>query len=356
MSSTFFPRISIPVFVLSMCLSAILPSLASANTPESLVQERDTLLRLQQLSELEQLSYGDSQQLVEDYRRKADKARADVQQAKRDVEIKQQQHSGLLRGEQTPERLRLLKLSSHALKMSKRGAKSRSRRLLRIEGKLAEAVSSQVRLKSKVAQAGVRVSKQKDKLAKLQKSLEKVPAAVLKPSQVAGAKPEVDSAITKPAAGIRNDKVKIIQTVAVKKPSVERPPVQTVSLDVQAANDAEQEALESANLRLQVKAAAVRESKRAEVALASKDKGRQVHKNLKIEGEGFLEANFEFLGSHQYRAQVKVTHGTQSFIVGSHRYRATIPLSDEGETYVFLYDVNRVGRPRLSMYRKSLLE
>lgn len=382
MSSIMFPRINVPMFILSLCFSVILPNLALANTSESLLQSRDTLSRLQQLSEIEQLSYGDSRQFVEDYRRKADKARIDLQQAEQDVETKQRQHADLLSGEQTPERLRQLKLSSHALRMSKRGAKSRSRRLLRIEGKLAQAITAQASLKSKAAQANARVSRQKDKLASLQEGINKASAAALvgkkitapiskatpiskpkatpeptpAPALIVAATPEAGHRVKKVASRLESSKVKTLQTVAINKPVVKTPPVKQANLKEQKPNSRKQEALDNANLREAVKAAAVRESKRAEAALASKDKGRQVHKKLQIKGEGFSEGDFEFLGAHQYRAQVHVTHGVQSFIVGSHRYRATVPLSDDGELYVFLYDVSRVGRPRLSMYRKSLVE
>jgi len=362
------------MLILFLSTSVILPNFASANTSDSLLQGRDTLSRLQQLSEIEQLSYGDSLQLAEDYRRKADKARIDLQQAEQDVEAKQQQHSGLLAGEETPERLRKLKLSSHALKMLKRGAKSRSKRLQRIEGKLELAVTAQASLKAKVSQASNRVSRQQDKLAELQKSIDAASVAALarnkksKPSSalVAKTKPTAKTTTTAAtkesptageiASGLDIAKVKTIQTVAINKPVVKNPAVQQASLKLQEPNSHKQEAIDNASLNELVKAAAVRESKRAEVALASKGKGRQVHKNLQIEGEGFSEADFEFLGAHQYRAEVKVIHGTQSFTVGSHRYRATIPLSDSGELYVFLYDVTRAGRPRLSMYRKSLVE
>jgi len=362
------------MLILFLSTSVILPNFASANTSDSLLQGRDTLSRLQQLSEIEQLSYGDSLQLAEDYRRKADKARIDLQQAEQDVEAKQQQHSGLLAGEETPERLRKLKLSSHALKMLKRGAKSRSKRLQRIEGKLELAVTAQASLKAKVSQASNRVSRQQDKLAELQKSIDAASVAALarnkksKPSSalVAKTKPTAKTTTTAAtkesptageiASGLDIAKVKTFQTVAINKPMVKSPAVQQASLKLQEPNSHKQEAIDNASLNELVKAAAVRESKRAEVALASKGKGRQVHKNLQIEGEGFSEADFEFLGAHQYRAEVKVIHGTQSFTVGSHRYRATIPLSDSGELYVFLYDVTRAGRPRLSMYRKSLVE
>ena len=67
-------------------------------------------------------------------------------------------------------------------------------------------------------------------------------------------------------------------------------------------------------------------------------------------------AEFKFQGRKLYLAESDVKSGQQIFRVGSKNFRSTIPAADDGQVYMFILDAKRPSSPRLSMFKKSLLD
>ena len=192
-----------------------------------------------------------------------------------------------------------------------------------------------------------------------------VTVAASKPRPVAKKAVANDKAISKPKTVQTSAKVepagqtlkiseqKLITSPSVATPSVTSPPVTNQTKAGAKENlDAQRQLAQLDDLARSQ--AAAEERRLAKALAAPKRSGNQRYSNLRIKSDT-VDAGFEFLGNHQYRAETAVDGGRHMFSVGSHHYRGTIPNSDDGEVYVFLFDTSRKGKPRLSMYRKSLL-
>ena len=98
--------------------------------------EQDVLLRLQQLSENQQLQLQDREQSLIEFERKLLNAQTDLTQAKNELQRKEQELAEAIAGGEALARQR--KLAEHAVSMAKRSVKNRLKRTQRIEGKLVQ--------------------------------------------------------------------------------------------------------------------------------------------------------------------------------------------------------------------------
>lgn len=356
--------------------------------------EQDVLLRLQQLSENQQLQLQDREQSLIEFESKLLNAQTDLTQAKNELQRKEQELAEAIAGGEALARQR--KLAEHAVSMAKRSVKNRLKRTQRIEGKLVQEKAVLAKARNQLLQSRSSIAQQEAKLARLRdkRKAEKVRLAQLKsqraaPVTVAASKPRSvakkavanDKAISKPKTVQTSAKVepagqtlkiseqKPITSPSVATPSVTSPPVtnQTKAGAKEGVKEGVKEgAKEGAKENLDAQRqlaqldelarsqAAAEERRLAKALAAPKRSGNQRYSDLRIKSDT-VDAGFEFLGNHQYRAETAIDGGRHMFSVGSHHYRGTIPNSDDGEVYVFLFDTSRKGKPRLSMYRKSLL-
>lgn len=319
--------------------------------------ERDVLLRLQQVSENQQLSLQDKEQSLLDFERKLLDAQNDLADAERELLEKEQELATASAGGEEMARKR--KLAEHAVSMAKRSVKNRHKRIQRIEGKLTQEQEVLASARAQLSKSRSNIAKQEAKIARL-RDQEKARAAQLAKAeqQRRQAKPEPKPQVQQTLAKTQPPVSEPPKLAQVDVPKQEQPKVEEPKPEVPAETPAEDQeaARQMAALDELARKQAQAENQRLNEALsAAQPSGRQLYKNLRIKSDK-IEAGFEFLGNHQYRAESVVTGGRHMFKVGSHHYRGTIPSSDEGEVYVFLYDTSRKGKPRLSMYRKSLLQ
>lgn len=78
--------------------------------------------------------------------------------------------------------------------------------------------------------------------------------------------------------------------------------------------------------------------------------------NLSIKGTGVRRSSFEYAGNDIYRTETVMKTGTRKLSVGNLQYIMKIPEADNGETYVFYYDVKQRRNPVFLAFKKSLLD
>ena len=240
------------------------------------------------------------------------------------------------------------------------GVKNRHKRIQRIEGKLTQEQDILAKARTQLSKSRSNIAKQEAKIARLRDEASAKAARIAKAEQQRQAnarpelKPQVKQTLAKTQVKTQAPVAEPPKLAQVDIPKQEQPKVEEPkpepAVEEQEAKD--QMAALDELARQQAKA---EEQRLSEALSSSEPSGRQLYKNLRIRSES-VDAEFQFLGNHQYRAESAVTGGRHMFKVGSHHYRGTIPSSDAGEVYVFLYDTSRKGKPRLSMYRKSLLQ
>ncbi|TQV73429.1 hypothetical protein FKG94_17140 [Exilibacterium tricleocarpae] len=314
----------------------------------TLSDEEETLARLEQTLENRQTTQQDIENDLLGDRTKATEAQADLEQAKQELVTAEAELTAARQAfsaDAGQENSRALKKAEHSHKMAERGVRTRTKRLERVDRNLKESEAKLAATKKAIASLRSQIASQRQRLSEVAASLK----AQADQDATAAAVTRVDSRPTPqppkaPAKPVAPEPkpVEPPQPAAVAAKALQAPPAaapkQVIALD--------QEAL----------AYARGEMSRLESFLADGQPGRPSYRRLVLRGSKVQAVAFEFLGRDQYRAEVPVAAGKQQFEIGSHKFRRTIPASDDGEMYVFIYDAKRLSRPRLAIFRKSLLE
>ncbi|NIB43851.1 hypothetical protein HBA55_29885 [Pseudomaricurvus alkylphenolicus] len=345
-----------------------------ASTP---AQERDRLERYQQAMEnrTSELEAIDNQ--LYGYQHKLAEAEQDLQtqqqelnKARSSADSARQTHSN----SPSEDSARALKLAEHRLKMAERGVRTRTKRVERIQNRQAmlnqsrdDVVASleddeqritaqhskianaerqaqarekeRVRLLAQAEEARRRAEQEMAAKAKRERELEL--AAREKARRMAAAKQVQEASSPQQNANSLSDRTGITETVI----SATSATPQTLSPSPEMT-ELDREAL----------AYAQKEIERLEKLVAEGGNSRATFKRLTLKGSKLGTSEFEFLGQNQYRVDTQVTKGRQIIQIGKHKFRRTIPASDDGSEYVFIFDAKRPSRPRLVMFRKSLLQ
>ncbi|BFM16415.1 hypothetical protein R50073_25980 [Maricurvus nonylphenolicus] len=310
-----------------------------------LSDEQDKLSRYEQAYENHLVALEDIENEIFGYTNKVEVARADLVTAEKELAeaaaaLAEARATALKTPGQDADRT--LKKATHSHKMASRGVRSRTKRLERVEGNLAELQAQLQEQQEQLDDDKNRIQEQQERIITVRADLERK----AKQRELADAKAKADAAkqAQKPAP-----------VVAKPKPVVEPEPVpQPKPKVVEAPKPAPK--TELSELDKEALAFAQKEVARLEKLLADGSTGRPIFKRLVLKGNRTKPVNFEFLGQNQYRAEVVVAQGKQIFEIGKHKYRRTIPASDNGETYVFIFDAKRPSRPRMVMFKKSLLD
>ncbi len=114
-------------------------------------------------------------------------------------------------------------------------------------------------------------------------------------------------------------------------------------------------AKELSPLDKEAKAYALKEMERLNEKLASGGMGKPLYKRVIMTVNGQNPLNYEFIGRKYYLLETSVQAGRQLFEINNFKFRRTIPQADDGEDYVFLFDTKKAERPRLVMFKKSLI-
>lgn len=326
-------------------LSALLLGATHLVCAADVFQEEEKLDRLYQAFENRTSELEDIENELFGFDYKLDQAKEDLKTAEADLAATQQEFAkaqAAVAADNSEENQRALKMVEHSLNMSERGVRTRSKRLERVEGSLSELQAAKARLDLQVATAQKRVQEQEAMLVAAknaeaakarEETLSRQRQAAAAGQQVAAATPAV---VETPEAG------PAAQPVAAVLPETPAPAPGAGAV----LSELDKEAQEHAR----------NEVKRLQEMLESGDAGRPTFKNLSLTGNKMEPQMFEFLGQDQYRLDAVVSNGRQIFEVGRNKFRRTIPASDNGQTYVFIYDAKRLSRPRLVMFKKSLVE
>jgi hypothetical protein len=321
----------IPIFSLLLLLGS---SVASADT---VTQEQERLERYEQSLDNRTSEFEDVENDLFGLEAKLVDARQTVVGATSDLEAARARHSAAaikLAGDDSDDHKRAVRLTSHALKMSERGLRTRSKRLERLEANEQALQLSKVQLQAQLVKDEKNIAKQQARIVAAKKSAAQQVVRLEKAEKAkrAAKAEQHESAVLKAQRLANKEPPK--QVVAVEEPA----PVKLSELD------------------LEVLAFARKEVQRLDELLASGKGGRPIFNRLVLRGDQIEGNEFEFLGRKQYRAEAVVSKGRQLFEVAGHKYRRTIPATDDGQAYVFILDAKRPSRPRLVMYKKSLIE
>lgn len=346
------------IFLIITCL------VFSVSAYATVEQEKDMLARLQQLLEIHSVAIEDIENDIyvfdaklPEAKKDAEDAQAQLQNAKSDLTEARKQ----LTANRNDDTLRALKLVTHSHKIAQRGARSRSKRLERIELKLAE-------LKKELSKETIAIDSVKQRLAAQQQRIEqaiafqerraseealrkarKVTSAVNHKQQVQHQRSQ-EKRIQNPADQ------KLAERSRVQKKVIDAPKPRAQVNAIKSAAPAPAVAKTLSKEDAEALEYAQKEVTRLEKLLADGNKGKPTFRRLVLKGDKIASVSFEFLGKNQYIAETEVKAGSQLFKVGNHRFRRTIPSSDSGEIYVFIFDAKRLQRPRFVSYKKSLIQ
>lgn len=337
----------------NILLSAFLLSAAQLVTAANVSQEEDKLDRLYQAFENRTSELEDIENELFGFDYKLDRAKEDLKTAEADLAAAEREFAkaqAAVAADNSDENQRALKMAEHSRNMSERGVRTRGKRLERVEGSLTELQTAKARLDAQVAVAQKRVQEQEAVLV----AAKNAEAAKARDEASRKADDARQQSAAATAAVVAAATVAEVATARVE-PVAQLPKAQesaaTATTSVPAAAPAELSELDH-----EAQEHARNEVARLQEVLESGDTGRPTFKNLLLTGNRMEPQLFEFLGQDQYRVDVVVSNGRQIFEVGRNKFRRTIPASDNGQTYVFIYDAKRLSRPRLVMFKKSLVE
>lgn len=90
--------------------------------------------------------------------------------------------------------------------------------------------------------------------------------------------------------------------------------------------------------------------------LSSKKSRAPLLKHVAVSGEGVATTDLEHLGREQYIAFVTLPAGDVFLEINGKVYDETIPAADGGQEHVILFDHKRPTRPKLTVFKRSLLQ
>lgn len=336
-----------------LAISALIFSASHLVVGESLTAEQNKLDRYYQSYENRASELEEIENEIFGYENKLDESVKDLEQAQAELVEAQKAHANAkiqLAGDASQDNERALKLADHALSMAERGVRTRSKRQERVELKMAELVSTKTKLAASTAADQERITAQEAKVARASAEAEKNAAA-----RLAEADRAREQAQLRMAEQARQTKG-LASAPIVSAPKNVAPAPKVTEAPAVALQSKDAVKTELTELDLEALAYAQKEVARLETLLDTSNPGRPMFKRLTLGGNKVDQKAFEFLGQNQYRVDAVVQPGRQIFQVGKHKFRRTVPLVDEGQEYVFIFDAKRPSRPRLVMFKKSLID
>ncbi|WP_439134431.1 hypothetical protein [Pseudomaricurvus sp.] len=344
-----------------LILSALILTTSQYLSAGTVSQEEDKLDRFYQAFENRSSELEDIENELFGYDYKLERAQSDLKKAQADLDVAEKEYAKAkadLAANDSEDNQRAYMLAEHALKMSERGIRTRTKRLERVEGYMQELADSKSRLEAQVSASQRRIDIQEKQVAEAKKVAEARLAQAERARKEAerrmaeekrlAAAAAVEPAIQPPAVVEEAPKV-VKEEVLEEQVAAEQPvdePADMSEAEEKELSELDKEALEYAQ----------KEVERLEDLLSSSDSGRPTFRYLTLVGNKVDAKKFEFLGRDQYRVDTVVSKGRQIFEVGRNKFRRTIPASDDGQEYVFIYDAKRLSRPRLVMFKKSLID
>lgn len=333
-------------------LSALILTATPSLFAGTVSQEEDKLDRFYQAFENRSSELEEIENELFGYDYKLDRAQKDLKTAQSELEVAEKEHAKAksdLAANATEDNQRAFKLAEHALNMSERGVRTRTKRLERVEGYMQELQDSISSLQAQVAASQKRIDAQEEQVREAKN------AAQARLVQADKAREDASQLVVEEKR--QAEIAERVQPVVQPPAAVEQKQIVEEQISEASAEEmSESEQVELSELDKEALEYAQKEVTRLEKLLSSSNEGRPTFRYLTLVGSKVESQSFEFLGRDQYRVDAVVSKGRQIFEVGSHKFRRTIPASDDGKEYVFIYDAKRLSRPRLVMFKKSLID
>lgn len=323
------------ILVLALCSCSVFAA--------SVREEEDRLARYEQVLENHISELEDIENQLFALKSKLKEASTEVAKSNANFEEARQANTAAsikLAGDNNDDNKRAAKLAAHSLKMAERGVRTRSKRLERIQANQQELQAAEAALQSKLVSAKDNITAQEQRIVDVKRAEDLAAKALLAKAEAESVKLAAKADQEARQAARKAELAAAKAALEAEAKAKQQAPVVTNTL-----SELDQEAL----------AYAQKEVAKLEKLLASGKPGRPIFDRLTLTGSKIEPQKFEFLGRDQYRTEAVVSAGKQLFEVGGNKYRRTIPSSDDGEAYVFIVDAKRPMRPRLVMYKKSLL-
>ncbi len=332
----------------NLILSALLILASPVSSADTVAQAQDKLDRYYQAFENRSSELEDVENQLFGYQNKIKVVQSDLSTAQQELaQARKKQAAAKIQlvGDASQDNERALKLANHALKMAERGVRTRTKRDERAQTNLAALLEEKTRLASQISADEARIAEQEKTLA------------AVKLRNARQAKQQLVAAErAKRQATVRIEAEKLqANAVAERLAAIE---AEKLVIEQQALehSQSQQKEVELSDLDREALVYAQKEVARLESLLDGGNPGRPTFKRLTLGGNKIDAKPFEFLGQNQYRVETKVANGRQIFQIGKHKFRRTIPVADDGQDYVFIFDAKRPSRPRLVMYKKALIE
>jgi len=307
----------------------------------SVTQEQERLARYEQSLDNRMSEFEDIENDLFGLEAKLAGARKEVARAASDLEAARTRHSAAsikLAGSKSDDNKRAVRLTSHALKMSERGVRTRTKRLERLRASEQALQAMKTELQAKLDSDKQRIVKQQARIVETELAAEQQAVWLVKAEQ-AKQTAKAEQQVSADAVNARKRLAEKTAVLAAKQALLAEEPITA----------------ELSELDMEALAFARKEVARLDELLGAGKGGRPIFNRLILRGEQIDGNEFEFLGRRQYCAEAVVIKGRQLFEVAGHKFRRTIPAADDGQAYVFILDAKRPSRPRLVMYKKSLI-
>jgi len=339
----------------NLILSALLILAPAVSSADTVAQAQDKLDRYYQAFENRSSELEEVENQLFGYQNKIKGVRSDLSTAQQELaQARKKQAAAKIQlvGDASQDNERALKLANHALKMAERGVRTRTKRDERAQTNLAALLEEKTRLASQISADEARIAEQEKTLAAVKlrnarQAKQQLVAAERAKRQatvrIEAEKLQADAVAERLAAIEAEKKAQTAEKLVIEHQALEHSQSQPKEVEL---SDLDREAL----------AYAQKEVARLESLLDGGNPGRPTFKRLTLGGNKIDAKPFEFLGQNQYRVETKVANGRQIFQIGKHKFRRTIPVADDGQDYVFIFDAKRPSRPRLVMYKKALIE
>ncbi len=290
---------------------------------------------------------------LQSYARKLDVAQEDLAQANRDAAGAQtslQQSKAAHESSPSQDTDRRLKKAEHGYLMAERGVKNRSKRVERIQGKYQQLLLSNERLGQQKRSLSNQINSHQVSIKELQSAVNKEKQQAKQEALIAArsARVKAEEKARVAERDVQESLAKSQQLAVVQQTMADQPSVSDSQLiqTPKSLSPADKLAKENAKQML----AAVNKD------IADKPGRRPLYKRLSLKGQSLVSVPFSFLGANYYRAEARVSSGSQFFEVSKNRFKRELPEADDGLVYVFIYQAKSASRGVLQYYKKSLLE
>ena len=320
--------------------------LSAAHAAEVVGQEQDKLDQYVQAQELKRSQLEDNENEAYGYETKLDEARKDLKAAEDEYEAAKKAEIDAriaYAGDQSQDNERAVRLAEHTLSMAERGVRNRAKRLSFAEERLADLKSDQNALKTELADLEKRIKAQQAAVKDVETRQDAEQKRLLAKAEAA----RIDAAKRRAAEIPKAASVKMAKTVAPAAGPTEAPlsAEEAKAATIAALSDLDRQALDYVTTEME---------RFKQLTLGSK--ARPLYRNLVLQGSQVESSEFEHRGRDQYWTEAVVSKGQQEFQINGFRFSRIVPAAHDGEVYVFIFDSKRASRPRLVMFKKSLLD